>query len=101
VCPLSYSAQTTLVVLNYQGKKEVGAKMKTNLNFRVEAADGDVVVTLDGTDYMVRYRRADNQAGLKLFHTRGDERAPIYDIQFFARAWQLANTKAKELGWAA
>ena len=31
----------------------------------------------------------------------GDERAPIHDIQFFARAWQLANTKAKELGWVA
>jgi hypothetical protein len=47
----------------------------------------------------VRYCKADNQGGLKLFHTRGDERAPIHDIHFLARAWQLANTKAKELGW--
>jgi hypothetical protein len=38
-------------------------------------------------------------AGLTLFHTRGDERAPIHDIHFLAQACQLANTKAKELGW--
>jgi hypothetical protein len=79
----------------------LGAAMTNNLRFRVEAADEDVVVTLDGTNYMVRYCKADNQAGLKLFHTRGDESAPIYDIHFLAREWQLANTKAKELGWVA
>ena len=73
--------------------------MIKNLKFRVEAAQDDVVVTLDGTKYMVRYRRADEQTGLRLFHTRGDERAPIHDIHFLARAWQLANAKAKELGW--
>jgi hypothetical protein len=43
--------------------------MTRNLNFRVETVDEDVVVTLDGTRYMVRYCRADNQSGLKLFHT--------------------------------
>jgi hypothetical protein len=75
--------------------------MTEGLKFRVEAADDDVVVTLDGTAYMVRYCRADNQAGLKLFHTRGDDNAPIHDIHFLARAWQLANFKAKELGWIA
>ena len=32
--------------------------MTTNLKFRVEAADEDVVVTLDGTNYMVRYYKA-------------------------------------------
>jgi hypothetical protein len=75
--------------------------MSKNLKFRVEAAQDDVVVTLDGTKYMVRYRRADEQTGLRLFHTRGDERAPIHDIHFLARAWQLANAKARELGWVA
>jgi hypothetical protein len=89
------------VLLNTQGKKRREIKMKTSLNFRVEAADEDVVVTLEGTNLMVRYCKADNQAQLKLFHTRGDERAPIHDVHFFARAWQLANAKAKELGWVA
>ena len=70
--------------------------MKTSLNFRVEAADDDVVVTLDGTNCMVRYCKTDT--GLNLFHAR-DERAPIHDIHFLARARQLANAKAKELGW--
>jgi hypothetical protein len=78
-------------------KKEEGAKMKLNLNFRVEAADEDVVVTLDGTNCMVRYCKTDT--GLDLFHARGDERAPIHDVHFLARARQLANAKAKELGW--
>jgi hypothetical protein len=81
--------------------RQRGLRMIKSLKFRVEAADEDVVVTLDGTNYMVRYCKADNQAGLKLFHTRGDESAPIYDIHFLAREWQLANTKAKELGWVA
>jgi hypothetical protein len=75
--------------------------MTKNLTFRVEAVEEDVVVTLDGTNCMVRYCKSDNQTELKLFHTRGDERAPIHDVHFFARAWQLANAKAKELGWVA
>jgi hypothetical protein len=90
-----------LVLLNIRGKNNWGLTMTTSLKFRVEAADEDLVVTLDGTTYMVRYCKADNQAGLRLFHTRGDPRAPIHDIHFLARAWQLANTKAKELGWVA
>jgi hypothetical protein len=83
----------------HQGQRRWGPAMTTSLKFRVEAADEDLVVTLDGTSYMVRYCKAD--AGLKLFHTRGDASAPIHDIHFLARAWQLANTKAKELGWVA
>src|SRR4029078_8316167 len=71
--------------------------MKTSLNCRVEAADEDVVVTLDGTNCMVRYVKADT--GLNLYHVRGDERAPIHHIHFLSRARQLANAKAKELGW--
>jgi hypothetical protein len=30
-----------------------------------------------------------------LFHTRVDERASIHDVNFLARAWQLANAKAR------
>ena len=73
--------------------------MTTRLEFRVEAADEDVVVTLGGTTFMVKYRKGDH--GLKLFHTTGDARAPIHDLHFLARASQLANAKADELGWFA
>jgi len=93
--------RTRFGATQHQVKSIGGLTMTTSLKFRVEAADEDVVVTLDGTSYMVRYCKADNQAGLKLFHTRGDPRAPIHDIHFLARAWQLANTNAKELGWVA
>jgi hypothetical protein len=72
-------------------------KQTDNLRFRVDAIDEDIVVTLEGTRFMVRYCRTGT--ALKLFHVRGDDRAPIHDIHFLARAWQLANTKAKELGW--
>ena len=75
--------------------------MNKILKFRAEADDEDVVITLDGTTYMVKFCRAHNQPGLKLFHSRGDTNAPIHDIDFLARAWQLANAKAKELGWYA
>jgi hypothetical protein len=98
MCLPSYSVTSALVLLNIRGEMLEPAMTKS-LTFRVEAADEDVVVTLDGTRYMVRYSRAGNQGGLKVFHTRGDDSAPIHDIHFLARAWQLANTKAKELGW--
>jgi hypothetical protein len=71
--------------------------MTESLKFRVQVDDEDVVVTLDGTKCMVRYCKTDT--GVNLFHARGDERAPIHDIHFLARARQLANAKAKELGW--
>ena len=73
--------------------------MSNRLKFDVHAADDNVVVTLVGTRCMVRFRRGDS--GLKLFHARGDDRAPIHDVHFLARARQLAEIKAKELGWVA
>jgi hypothetical protein len=73
--------------------------MTNSLRFHVEATDDNVVVTLLGTRCMVRFGRADS--GLRLFHARGDDRAPIHDIHFLARARQLAEVKAKELGWVA
>jgi len=45
--------------------------MTKNLEFRVEAADEDVTVTLLGTALMVKYRKADNQTGLSCFINEG------------------------------
>ena len=85
-----------------KNQEMLGASMTNSLKFRVEASDeDDLIVTLDGTTHMVKYRKYDNQRGLKLFHVRGDATAPIHDIHFLARASQLANAKAKELGWFA
>ena len=64
--------------------------MTENLKFHVEAADEDVVVTLDGTSCMLRYCRTDT--GLNPFHVRG-ERAPIHDVHFLARAHGSSPTR--------
>ena len=73
--------------------------MDGSLKFRVESTDENVVVTLPGTKCMAKYRRATHLPWLTLFHARGDESSPIHEVHFHARAWQLANEKAKELGW--
>jgi hypothetical protein len=100
MCPPSYSASTLFGATKNQ--EMLGASMTNSLKFRVEASDeDDLIVTLDGTTHMVKYRKYDNQRGLKLFRVRGDATAPIHDIHFLARASQLANAKAKELGWFA
>ena len=96
MCPPSYTTPATLVLLSTRGQKP-GGEVTTSLKFHVNEADNDLVVTIVGTAYMVRYRRADT--GLKLFHSRGDERAAIHGAQFLARAGQLANRRAEELGW--
>ena len=67
--------------------------MTTSLKFHVNEADNDLVVTIVGTAYMVRYRRADT--GLKLFHSRGDERAAIHGAQFLARAGAARQQKGR------
>ena len=70
--------------------------MAENLKFRVEADDEEhrhVGWNALPSEIL------QGQTGLKLYHSRGDDSAPIHDIHFLARAWQLANTKAKELGW--
>jgi hypothetical protein len=71
--------------------------MDKDLRFRVESTDENVIVTLPGTSCMVNYRKGDH--GLAVFHMRGDTDAPIHEFHFHARAWQLANEKARALGW--
>ena len=85
--------------LNTRAKDVGGSQMNNNLTFRVEAVDENVIVTLSGSNWVVKYRKAENPDGLKLFYTRRDADAPIPDLQFLSRAWQLANAKARELGW--
>ncbi len=35
----------------------------------------------------------------KGFVHKSDARAPMTSAEFFAKAWRLANDKARELGW--
>jgi hypothetical protein len=73
--------------------------MAESLKFRVETTDENVIVTLPGTNCMVEYRKSAQAPGLSLCRAQDDAKAPIHEIHFLARAWQLAIEKAKELGW--
>jgi hypothetical protein len=71
--------------------------MAKRRNYSVENTNENIVVSLLQTICMVSYRKA--TSGLLLFHVRGDENAPMRREEFYARAWQLANEKARALGW--
>jgi len=71
--------------------------MAETIRLRVEADDDNITVTLPGTTFRVIYRK--EGSGLVAFGVRGDEDAGISQIDFLARAWRVANDKARELGW--
>ena len=68
---------------------------------RVEVLGDEIVVILPATSYGITYYKPANSPQLlaKDFRSKVDSRAPIAYSDFLARAWQLANTKARELGW--
>jgi hypothetical protein len=43
-----------------------------------------IIVTMPGTRYSISYRKLN---------------AGIREVDFLARAWRIANDKARELGW--
>jgi hypothetical protein len=70
-------------------------------DLHVEVEDGEVIVTLPGTRYAVRYYKPANSRQLhgKSFPEEVDRRSPISQAAFVGKAWKVANEKAKELGW--
>ena len=68
---------------------------------RVEVLGDEIVVILPATSYGITYYKPANSPQLlaKDFRSKVDSRAPITYSDFLARAWQVANTKARELGW--
>ena len=54
--------------------------------------------TLPGADYAVTYYKAPRQLLAKSYSGREVEGAPMTRVEFHARAWRLANDKARELG---
>ena len=64
----------------------------------------EILVTLPGTNYAVTYFKRDGSFGLlaKDIVQEDDQRLPnMTAAQFLAKAWKLANEKARELGWIA
>jgi hypothetical protein len=72
----------------------------TDDHLHVEIRGGDIVVTLPETIFMVTYFKP---AGTSHLIARpnwtDDPDASIELGDFLARAWKLANAKARELGW--
>jgi hypothetical protein len=76
--------------------------MAADVRLSVEVQGDDIIVTLPGTSYVVTYYRAaafPQQLLTKSHSGREDEDAPMTQAEFHARAWKLANHKAREIGW--
>jgi hypothetical protein len=70
-------------------------------DLHLEVVDDEIIVTLPGASYTVTYHKPAEPPQLlaKDFPRKDDSRAPITHAEFLARAWKLANAKARELGW--
>jgi hypothetical protein len=63
-------------------------------DLHVEVHEGDIIVTLPGTYFAAIYHKPADQPQLIL-----KSRTDTDDSELLARAWNLANDKARELGW--
>jgi hypothetical protein len=67
----------------------------------VEVWGTGIIVTLPGTNYWVRYLKEDDHPGLSPadIANKDDPRVTMTANEFLAKAWRLANERARELGW--
>jgi hypothetical protein len=70
-------------------------------SLHVEVWEDEIIVALPGTIYTVTYYKPPNSPQLlaKNFPSKDNGRVPMTQAEFLARAWKLANDKARELGW--
>jgi hypothetical protein len=69
------------------------------LDLRVSG--NDITIALLGTRYSVTYFKRRGSPGLlakDILH-EDDPRIPMTSAEFLAKAWKVANDKARELGW--
>lgn len=67
----------------------------------LDVAGNEILVTLQGTSYAVTYFKRRGSPGLyakDVLH-KNDPRIPPTYAEFLAKAWKVANDKARELGW--
>jgi hypothetical protein len=68
------------------------------VRLHVEVDDDGIIVTLPGTTFRVIYRKPSQYPGLVAVDLQGDKGAGISQLNFLARAWRVANDKARD-GW--
>jgi hypothetical protein len=76
--------------------------MKSDLTHsQLEVWDDEIVVSLPGANYVVTYYKPANSPQLlaKNFPYDDDRHTELTQAEFLARAWRLANDKARELRW--
>ncbi|MGA7544524.1 MAG: hypothetical protein WBW08_01640 [Methyloceanibacter sp.] len=75
--------------------------MQHNYELHVEVRGGEIVVALPDSIYSVTYYKSPtgSQLAAKMLPTTYDPNAVLTSAEFLARAWKLANDKARELGW--
>jgi hypothetical protein len=68
---------------------------------RIEVVDNEIVVSLRKSQLSVTCYKSYKSPGLqpKRMTEKYDPRTPMPMSEFLARAWKLANDKARELGW--
>ncbi len=67
----------------------------------IRVSGNDIIVTLLGTSYSVTYFKRRGSPGLfaKDIANEDDARVPMTSAEFLAKAWKIANDKAREVGW--
>ena len=67
----------------------------------IEVRVQDIVVTIPGTTLRVVYRKPHRGSQLvpRLDYFKDQQKGPITRAEFLARALEVANEKARELGW--
>jgi hypothetical protein len=73
----------------------------TGPDLNVQARANDIVVTMPGTSLRVVYRKPyrGSQLVARLDYFQDQQKGPISRAEFLARALEVANKKARELGW--
>jgi hypothetical protein len=69
------------------------------IRLRIDVETDVIIVTLPGSTFRVIYSKPKKSDGLVAFGVRGDKGAGVSQVDFLARAWRVANDKARELGW--
>jgi hypothetical protein len=72
-----------------------------NPELSVRVSGNGIILTLLGTSYSVTYFKRKDSPGLfaKDMNFRDDPRIGRTSAEFLAKAWKVANDKARELGW--
>ena len=100
--PLPEKLKLLLEVLDAAGRRHRRAQERQGPisdNLRIDVEGEELLVTLPGTSYVVKYCKLANQLDCNEYPTEVDRRSPLSQAEFIGRAWTMANEKARDLRW--